>query len=68
VYKRQLSLSLSKNKNKNKNKKQKQHGLSTPPPIGRITISTHQISPELPGTKLPNEEYTWRDPWLQLHM
>lgn len=21
--------------------------------------------PELPGTKLPTNEYTWRDPWLQ---
>jgi hypothetical protein len=25
-------------------------------------------SPELPGTKLPTKEYTWRDLWLQLHM
>ena len=24
--------------------------------------------PEFPGTKLPIKEYTWRDPWLQLHM
>ena len=24
--------------------------------------------PELPGTKSPTKEYTWRDPWLQLHM
>jgi hypothetical protein len=24
--------------------------------------------PELPGVKLPTKEYTWRDPWLQLHM
>jgi hypothetical protein len=23
---------------------------------------------ELPGTKPPSKEYTWRDPWLQLHM
>ena len=23
---------------------------------------------ELPGTKQPTKEYTWRDPWLQLHM
>jgi hypothetical protein len=22
--------------------------------------------PELPGTKPPTKEYTWRDPWLQL--
>jgi hypothetical protein len=21
----------------------------------------------LPETKLPTKEYTWRDPWLQLH-
>jgi hypothetical protein len=24
--------------------------------------------PELPGTKPPTKEHTWRDPWLQLHM
>jgi hypothetical protein len=24
--------------------------------------------PELPGTKPPTKEYTWRDSWLQLHM
>jgi hypothetical protein len=24
--------------------------------------------PELTETKLPSKEYTWRDPWLQLHM
>ena len=24
--------------------------------------------PELPRTKPPTKEYTWRDPWLQLHM
>jgi len=24
--------------------------------------------PELPQTKPPTKEYTWRDPWLQLHM
>jgi len=23
---------------------------------------------KLPGTKPPTKEYTWRDPWLQLHM
>ena len=39
-------------------------------PIGRTTISTNQTSPtpELPGTKPPTKEYTWRNPWLQLHM
>jgi hypothetical protein len=25
-------------------------------------------TPELPETKPPIKEYTWRDPWLQLHM
>ena len=24
--------------------------------------------PELPGTKPPTKEYTWRNPLLQLHM
>jgi hypothetical protein len=24
--------------------------------------------PELPGSKLPTKEYTWRDPWFQLYM
>ena len=24
--------------------------------------------PELPGTKPPTKEYTWRGPWLQLLM
>jgi hypothetical protein len=23
---------------------------------------------ELPGTKAPTKEYTWRDPWLQLYV
>jgi hypothetical protein len=23
---------------------------------------------ELPGSKPPAKEFTWRDPWLQLHM
>jgi hypothetical protein len=23
---------------------------------------------ELPGTKPPTREYTWREPWFQLHM
>ena len=39
-------------------------------PIRRTTISTNQTPPppELPGTKPPTKEYTWRDPWLQLLM
>jgi hypothetical protein len=24
--------------------------------------------PELLGTSLPNKDYTWKDPWLQIHM
>jgi hypothetical protein len=34
-------------------------------PIGRTTVSTNQTPPpppELPGTKSPTKEYTWRDP------
>jgi hypothetical protein len=34
-------------------------------PIGRTTISTNQIPQSSQG---PTKEYTWRDPWLQLHM
>jgi hypothetical protein len=26
------------------------------------------VPPELPGTKSPTKHYTWRGPWLQLHM
>ena len=29
---------------------------------------SHPVPPELPGTKPPSKEYTWRDPWLQPHM
>jgi hypothetical protein len=28
----------------------------------------HTHTPELPGTKPPIKEYTWRAPWLQLHV
>jgi hypothetical protein len=35
-------------------------------PLGGTTISTKQT--ELPGSKPPTKEYTWRDPWLQPHM
>jgi len=31
-------------------------------PIGRTTMSTNKIIPELPGTKPPTHQYTWRDP------
>jgi hypothetical protein len=38
-------------------------------PIGRKTISTKQTPPlSSKQTKPPIKEYTWRDPWLQLHM
>jgi hypothetical protein len=36
-------------------------------PTGIIILTNH-TPPELPGTKLPTKEFTWRDPWLQLHM
>jgi hypothetical protein len=29
---------------------------------------TRTPTPEFPGTKPPTKEYTWRDPWLQLHI
>jgi hypothetical protein len=37
-------------------------------PIRRIISINQTLSPELPRTKPPTKEYTWRDPWLQLHM
>jgi len=36
-------------------------------PIGRTTKQPIG-SPELPETKPPTKEYTWRDPWIQTHM
>jgi len=43
----------------------KQKGLAT----HRTNNNINQPEfPELPGTKKPTKEYTWRDPWLQLHM
>ena len=36
--------------------------------IGRNNNTNQLVPPELPGTKPPTKEYTWRDPWLQLHM
>jgi hypothetical protein len=40
-------------------------GFATPQKEQQYQPPTH--TPELPGTKPPNKEYTWRDPWLQLH-
>jgi hypothetical protein len=37
-------------------------------PIERTKTSTNQTFPEVSGAKPPTKEYTWRDPWLQLHM
>jgi hypothetical protein len=41
-------------------------------PIGIIAISNnqdpHPHPQELPGTKPPTKEYTWRDPCLQSNM
>jgi hypothetical protein len=31
-------------------------------------IINQPYSPELPETKLPTKDYTWRDSWLQVHM
>jgi hypothetical protein len=36
-------------------------------PIGGTNMNQSDL-PELPGTKPPTKEYTWRDPWFQLHM
>jgi hypothetical protein len=35
-------------------------------PIGRTKISTNQMPPQLPGTKLPTKSYTGGDLWLKL--
>jgi hypothetical protein len=37
-------------------------------PIEGTTIWTNQYRLELPGTKPPTKEYTWRDPRLKRHM
>jgi hypothetical protein len=42
-----------------KNNNINQQDASPPPPTP---------APELPGTKPPTEEYTWRDLWLHMHM
>jgi hypothetical protein len=26
------------------------------------------VPPEFPGTKPPTKDYTWSDPWLQMHI
>jgi hypothetical protein len=31
-------------------------------------IPLHLSIKSKPGSKPPNKEYTWRDPWIQLHM
>jgi hypothetical protein len=36
--------------------------------IGRTTNSTNQTTPDIPMTKPPTKEYTWRDPWPQQHI
>jgi hypothetical protein len=36
-------------------------------PLRKNNINQPDL-PELPGTKPPTKEYTWKDPWLQLHM
>jgi hypothetical protein len=34
-------------------------------PHRKYTKMNQPVPPELPQTKPPNKEYTWRDPWLQ---
>jgi hypothetical protein len=29
---------------------------------------TNPPPPEIPASRPPTKEYTWRDPWLQLHL
>jgi hypothetical protein len=36
--------------------------------LRKISNINQPVTPELPETKSPSKEYTWRDPWLQLHM
>jgi len=37
-------------------------------PSERTTTLANQTPPELPGTKLPTNDYTWRYLWLQPHI
>jgi hypothetical protein len=37
-------------------------------PHGRSNNMKQPAPPELPGTEPQTKEYTWRDPWLQLHI
>jgi hypothetical protein len=34
----------------------------------RVTVVKGPDFPELPGTGPPIKEYTWRNPWVQLHI
>jgi hypothetical protein len=43
-------------------------GFATPQKEQKYQPTRCAPPPELPGTKPPTKEYTWRDPWLQLHM
>jgi hypothetical protein len=36
--------------------------------IKHVSLINQPVLPELSGTKPPTKEYTWSDPWLQLHM
>jgi hypothetical protein len=36
--------------------------------VGRTTISNQPDLLEFLGNKPPTKEYTWREPWLQLHI
>jgi hypothetical protein len=41
-------------------------GICSPIECHQARTPTH--TPELPGAGPPTKEYTWRDPWLQMHM
>ena len=37
-------------------------------PHGKNNNINQPNLPKLPETKMPTNEHTWRDPWLQVHM
>jgi hypothetical protein len=38
------------------------------PHMKNNNINQSEPTPRAPRTKPPTKEYTWRDPWLQMHM
>jgi hypothetical protein len=43
-------------------------GFATPQEEQPYHPTRFSLPPEFPGNKPPNKEYTWTDPWLQLHI